>query len=108
MPTSNIAIIGDRDSISCFQAVGVDVFPAERPEEVKAVFKEVYTQKYAIIFVTEQMAVHVEEEIRERAWEPVPSVVLIPNNQGSLGLGLRVVRDVVKRAVGADIMKGNE
>ncbi|MFQ6093774.1 MAG: V-type ATP synthase subunit F [bacterium] len=105
MSTSNIAIIGDRDSISCFRAVGVDIFPAEGPEEVKAAFEQVYKQEYAIIFVTEQSAVHIEERLREIAWQPLPSAVLIPNNRGSLGLGQRVVRDVVKRAVGADIMK---
>ena len=105
MSTSNIAVIGDRDSISCFQAVGVDVYPAEQAEEVKSAFREVYKQGYAIIFVTEQAAMHIEEEIEETAWEPLPSVVLIPNNQGSFGLGKRIVREVVKRAVGADIMK---
>jgi V/A-type H+-transporting ATPase subunit F len=105
MSTSNIAIIGDEDSISCFYAVGVDVYPAERPDEVKAVFQKVSKQAYAIIFVTEQSARHIEAELQEIAWQPIPSVVLIPNHRGSLGLGQRVIRDVVKRAVGADIMK---
>lgn len=108
MPTSNIAIIGDRDSISCFRAVGVDIFPVGRADEVRALFQNALKQRYAIIFVTEQVAVHIEEDIRQTAWEPIPSVVLIPNNQGSLGLGQKVLREVVKRAVGADIMKENE
>ena len=108
MSTSNIAIVGDGDSISCFHAVGVDVYPADRPEEVRSVFKEVTKQAYAIIFVTEQSARHIKEEIEELAWQPVPSIVLIPNNRGSLGLGRKGVREVVKRAVGADIMKDEE
>ena len=108
MSTSNIAIIGDRDSIFCFRAVGVDVFPAERPEDVREVFAEVYKGGYAVIFITEQSAMHIEERLKEAAWEPLPSVMLIPNNQGSLGYGLETLRDVVKKAVGADIMKEDE
>lgn len=108
MSTSNIAIIGDRDSISCFHAVGVDVYPAEQPEEVRSVFQTVSKGDYAIVFVTEQSARHIEEELQEIAWQRLPSVVLIPNNRGSLGLGRKVVREVVKRAVGADIMKDEE
>jgi V/A-type H+-transporting ATPase subunit F len=105
MSTSNIAVVGDRDSIACFQAVGVDVFPAQQPDEVKAVFAAVAKQQYAIIFVTEEAARHIEQELQEIAWQPLPSVVLIPNNRGSLGMGRGLVRQVVKRAVGADIMK---
>lgn len=108
MSTSNIAIVGDRDSIFCFRAVGVDVFPVVKPDEVKAVFEEVSQRGYAVIFVTEQSAVHIEEKLAEAAWRPLPSVMLIPNNQGSLGLGVEGLREVVKRAVGADIMKEDE
>ena len=105
MSTSNIAIIGDRDSIFCFHAVGVDVFPAEKPEDVRAIFDDVYGGGYAIIFITEQSAVHIEEKLEEAAWRPLPSVILIPNNRGSLGTGLEALRNIVKKAVGADIMK---
>ena len=108
MSTSNVAIIGDRDSIFCFHAVGVDVFPAEKPDDVKTVFDQVSKGGYSVIFITEQSAVHIEEKLREAAWKPLPSVILIPNNQGSLGYGLETLRDVVKKAVGADIMKENE
>jgi V/A-type H+-transporting ATPase subunit F len=108
MSTSNIAIIGDRDSIFCFHAVGVDVFPAEKADDVKAVFDQVSEGGYAVIFITEQSAIHIEEKLREAAWRPLPSIILIPNNRGSLGYGLETLRNIVKKAVGADIMKKDE
>ncbi|UCE17428.1 MAG: V-type ATP synthase subunit F [Gemmatimonadota bacterium] len=108
MSTSNIAVIGDRDSIFCFHAVGVDVYPAEKADDVKAAFDQVYEGGYAVIFITEQSAIHIEERLREAAWRPLPSIVLIPNNRGSLGYGLETLRHVVRKAVGADIMQEDE
>ncbi len=108
MPTSNVAVLGDRDSILCFKAVGVDVFPAAGPEEAAKIFGELVRGEYAVIFVTEQLAVGLDEQIREVAYRPLPSVVLIPNSKGSLGHGSRHIRDVVKKAVGADIFAEGE
>ena len=84
------------------------MFPAENPEDVKTVFDRACREGYAVIFITEPSARHVEERLKEVAWRPLPSVVLIPNNRGSLGHGLEALRAVVRKAVGADIMKGNE
>ena len=48
-------------------------------------------------------------EIQEVAYRPLPSVVLIPNSKGALGHGSERIREVVKKAVSADILaKGEE
>lgn len=108
MSTSNIAVIGDRDSVLCFNAIGVDVFPVVDVEGAKRTFEDVYGGNYAVIFITEEFAAKIEDKLREVAWRPLPSVVLIPNNRGSLGLGLSKVRETVKKAVGADIFAESE
>jgi len=108
VPTSNVAVLGDRDSILCFKAVGVDVFPAAGPAEAVKIFGELVRGGYAVIFVTEQLAVGLDEQIREVAYRPLPSVVLIPNSKGALGYGSRHIREVVKKAVGADIFAEGE
>ncbi|MFY9563785.1 MAG: V-type ATP synthase subunit F, partial [Limnochordia bacterium] len=33
-----------------------------------------------------------------------PAVILIPSNQGSLGIGMRNLKKSVERAIGADIL----
>lgn len=103
MNTSNIAVIGDRDSVLCFKAVGVEVFPARNPGEAEKIFRRLLKEKYVVIFITEQLAKGLEEELEEVAYKPLPSVVLIPNNKGSLGLASARIRETVKKAVGADI-----
>jgi V/A-type H+-transporting ATPase subunit F len=104
VPTSNVAVIGDRDSILCFKAVGVDVFPVDDPAEAVKIFDRLVREDYAVIFIAERLAVELDEKIQEVAYRPLPSVVLIPDSKGTLGYGSRHIREVVKKAVGADIL----
>ena len=108
MPTSNVAVIGDRDSVLCFKAVGVDVYPAADPAEAAEIFGRLIRDEYAVIFITEPLAVELDEQIQEVAYRPLPSVVLIPNSKGALGHGSERIREVVKKAVGADIFAEGE
>lgn len=108
MNTSNIAIIGDKDSVLCFKAVGVSVFPTSDVEEATRIFRKLVRDNYAVIYVTEQLAAELDDEIQKVAFQPLPSVVLIPNSKGSLGFGARRIREVVKKAVGADILADSE
>jgi V/A-type H+-transporting ATPase subunit F len=108
VPMSKVAVLGDRDSILCFRAVGVDVFPTDDPAEAVKIFDRLVREEYAVIFITEPLAVGLEEQIREVAYRPLPSVVLIPDSTGTLGHGSRHIREVVRKAVGADILAQGE
>jgi V/A-type H+-transporting ATPase subunit F len=108
MSTSNIAVIGDRDSVLGFKALGVAVFlvSQSRPQEALEIIERLCHEKYVVIFITELIAQNIEAELSRYRYRTLPSVVLIPNSQGSIGLGRKMVRDTVKRAVGIDIFKG--
>lgn len=109
MSISDVAVIGDKDSILCFRAIGVLTFPVSDTTEARAVFRKLLQDGASVVFVTEQIAEGLMDLIDELARESLPSVVLIPNNQGSLGLGIKRIRQTVTRAVGADIFgKGEE
>jgi V/A-type H+-transporting ATPase subunit F len=103
--TSNIAVIGDRDSILCFQAVGLKTFPVLGPEEARGEMAQALKGDYAVIFITEGFASPLEDMIEEASNRPLPSIVLIPNNRGSLGIALGRMRDMIRKAVGADIFR---
>lgn len=105
MSTSNVAVIGDRDSVLCFRAIGVDVFPVRDAEEARPIFDRLRREGYAILFLTEPIAAEMGDRLEEVASEPLPSVILIPNNAGSLGLGVGKMRQVVRKAIGADIFE---
>ena len=108
LKTSNMAVIGDRDSILPFRAVGMKVMPVADAQEAAQAFDDLVNAKYVVIFITERVAVEIGERIEATALQILPSVVLIPDNRGSLGLATEKVRQTVSKAIGADIFRGGD
>ncbi|OQB14810.1 MAG: V-type sodium ATPase subunit G [Firmicutes bacterium ADurb.Bin193] len=103
-----IGIIGDRESVLCFKAVGFDVSDTTEYEEARLALENFASKNYAIIYVTEQIAKMLESEIEMYKESPTPAIIVIPNNRGSDGMGMRAIIKSVERAVGADILFKDE
>ena len=101
-----IGVIGDRESVLGFQAVGLDVFPAGDAEEAKKTLKRLAKEDFAIIYITEQFYQCMMKEVEEYTDSRLPAVIPIPGKDGSLGIGMTSVKKSVERAVGADILFG--
>ena len=100
-----IAIVGDRDSILGFMALGFSVHEVTDPENAaKKLHALVKSGEYAVIFLTENYAMQLEEELSRYKDLPLPAIVSIPGQGGSLGYGMNNIRSAVERAVGADIL----
>ena len=99
-----IAVVGDKDSILAFKAIGVDVFPVIEADEARRAVDNCAKNNYAVIFVTEQIAEKIEETISRYNDKILPAVILIPSNQGSLNIGLKRISDSVEKAVGVNIL----
>ncbi|ETA79841.1 V-type ATP synthase subunit F [Youngiibacter fragilis] len=99
-----IGVVGDKDSILAFKALGVDVYPVLDKDEARKAVDTLAARKYGIIFITEQMAELIPETVERYNKEIVPAVILIPSNQGSLSIGLRRINENVEKAVGSNIL----
>lgn len=99
-----IGVIGDKDSILPFKALGIDVFPVVGDEETRKTLDTLAMKKYGVVFITEQSAVLIPESIERYNKEIVPAVILIPSNQGSLSIGLDRINENVEKAVGSNIL----
>ena len=99
-----IAVLGDAQSVQGFAALGLQVFPAETAEEARPVLHRLAREDTAIIYITEQLAAELTEELNRYRSAAVPAIILIPGKEGSLGLGMSQVKNTVERAVGADII----
>lgn len=106
MYMSKIGVIGDRDSILGFKTLGLDVFPVTESEQAARLIHRLAKEGYAVLFVTETTAKDLEETIERYKAVPYPAIILIPNNQGTIGLGIQGVKDSVEKAIGADILFG--
>ena len=101
-----IAVIGDRESVMGFRALGLDVFPAEK-EQAKEVFSAVVRAEspaYAIIYITEELLRPLRSEINALKDELIPAVIPIPSKDGTLNLGMDALNSAVERAVGSNIL----
>ncbi len=58
------------------------------------------------MFVTEALAQDIKETIERYSAQPFPIITLIPNNAGSMGLGMKEIKASVEKAVGVDILFG--
>jgi len=99
-----IGVVGDKDSVLAFKAIGIDVYPVIEPTEAQKTIDRMAMDKYAVIFVTEQVAVNIEETIERYNRQTLPAVILIPSNQGSLNIGMQRIKDNVEKAVGVNIL----
>jgi len=105
----SIAVMGDRDSIYGFAALGLETFPfyGDKQEAVK-LLRRLCDGKYAIIYITEALAELIEDEINAIREEPLPAVILIPGVSGNTGKGMQSVKISVEQAVGSDIIFNGE
>jgi V/A-type H+-transporting ATPase subunit F len=104
MPDSKVMVIGDRDSVLGFGALGVKVkTPPPDAEEVRRAIGEALTEEVAILFITERLAQEVPDMIKDLSRRALPSVVVIPDASGSKGMGLKKLDEIIIRAVGSTI-----
>lgn len=105
---TKIAVIGGPETVMGFKALGLDVFPVREADEARRTLKELtraeQTDEYAIIYLEENLARDLQEEIARFKDRPSPAVILIPGKDGPLGLGESALHAAVERAVGSDIL----
>ncbi|MGQ9603355.1 MAG: V-type ATP synthase subunit F [bacterium] len=101
-----LAIVGERATIVAFEGLGLSAFPVDNVDEARRIVASLIRKKqYAIVFVTEDIGKHIEDVIAESLREPEPSVVLVPSSSGSQQIGLKKLSQVLKRALGRDILR---
>ena len=95
-----IAVMGDRDSIYGFAALGLDTYPVTDPIEAARKLRGLAEQEYAVVYITEALAETLEAEIDRYREQMLPAIILIPGASGNTGKGVAAVKksvDVYKR-----------
>lgn len=99
-----VAVIGDKDSVLCFKALGVDVYTAVDGEGARKLIDELAQKNTGVIFITEDFAQKIQSTIDKYREKMTPAIILIPSNKGSLGIGMADINKSVEKAVGANIL----
>lgn len=104
MAAYQIAVLGDKDSVLGFKALGLDTYPVESVEQARITLHRIARENYAVIYLTETLAVDMEADIARYKDDLTPAIILIPGKEGAMGIGMSNIKKAVERAVGADIM----
>lgn len=99
-----IAVLGDRDSIYGFAALGLDIFPVSDSETGARTLRNLAERDYAVIYITEALAKELETELEHYREAPLPAIIPIPGVRGNTGMGISMVKKSVEQAVGSDII----
>ncbi len=102
--TYEIAVVGDRESIMGFRAIGLSVYPVFNANEARAEIHRLAETDCAVIFLTETLAKDLPDVIQRYRSVLKPAIILIPGKEGSFGIGKDTMQSVIERAVGADII----
>ena len=51
-----IAVVGDKESILGFSAIGMDMYPAYEENDIKQIIPKLIEEDYAIIYITENVS----------------------------------------------------
>lgn len=113
----SIAIIGSREAILGFRALGVETATVKNVKEAteklfelkktKQIVDDQETEiaKFAIIFITEDLAQQISrDDYKKLSIGALPAIIPIPSHKGATGFGLTKLRRIVEQAVGSDIM----
>jgi V/A-type H+-transporting ATPase subunit F len=103
-----IAVMGDRDSIYGFAAVGLDIYPVDDAAHVARQVRGLVEREYAIIYMTEALFNRAGADLDVFNEQPLPAIIPIPGVSGNTGLGIARVKKSVEKAVGSDIIFGGE
>jgi len=101
-----IAVIGGRETVMGFKALGLEACPAAGVDEAREILRRLTkdSEEYAIIYIEENLASELQSEINKYKDSPTPAIILIPGREGSTGMGLSALRAAVERAVGTNIL----
>lgn len=101
---SNIAIIGEKNIIIGFNLLGFKLFPAIDASEAKNALQKCVSSDYNIVFITDDIAKLIFEEIEKYQRMSTVSICILPNRIQDSELSMELLRKNVEKAVGTDIL----
>lgn len=100
MPSA--AIIGDKESLAGFTALGVDGYPAHTRAETETALEKAQRAGCALILLTEAAALHVRARIEALRQKEGPLICILPD-EAKPGQADRALETVLRQAAGAGL-----
>jgi V/A-type H+-transporting ATPase subunit F len=99
-----VGIIGDRESILGFGALGLTLGEATDADSAEQILSQWADESYAVIFMTEELAESMGSRLAEWRLRYLPAVTVIPSARREAWLGKHELRTAIRRATGIDMI----
>ncbi len=104
MTGGKVAVIGEKQVVTAFKAIGFDTFYASTSQATTDIVRRlVKDNAYAVIFITEDVAKGMDETLAILKSRSYPIVVPLPALESN-GYGMECIKKDVERAIGIDIL----
>jgi vacuolar-type H+-ATPase subunit F/Vma7 len=103
---NNIAVIGDRDFISGFGALGCALYPVDEKTDLPGLWAEVVEANFLCIFILESYALKIRDLIAQYREESRPLIIPLADFRRDLSLSDELLSSLTIKAVGKDIIQG--
>ena len=100
-----IAVVGDKDSIYGFAALGMDVYPTVDEAEAEQTIKRLAKNDFGIIFITEELADKLRGLLDDYRFTATPAIIQIPGVKGNSGSAQKELGRTVEKAIGSNILE---
>ena len=110
----DIAIVGPKDVVLGFKAIGVRTHFTENAEATLETLQKLKEEtlegselcRYAIIFILESDAKAIPaDEYKKITADALPAIIALPGPEGSTGFGMERLGSIVEKAIGSNILK---
>lgn len=107
MEKENIAVIGKKDSILAFRAVGCDIYGVGSAQKARSALNKAISL-YKVILITDDYAPFVEDIIKDTYIAAYPVVLVIPSGTEKSDYALKKISNSVEQALGVNILMNEE
>jgi V/A-type H+/Na+-transporting ATPase subunit F len=100
-PQGRVGVVGRSDVVAPFRAAGFAVFPVDPGADASAKVEALVAAGLSVVFYTEDLSPHLVGLIGRYSRSATPCLVMLP--MGAEQRGFERLREIVRRAVGADV-----
>lgn len=101
------AAVGSHSSVVLFSAAGIRTVSAETVKDAEKAVNTLAKEGYSIIFLTENYAEALENELKRFRANAYPVILPVPDKSGPNGYGMGKIKDNMEKAIGTDIFDKN-
>lgn len=99
----HIAIIGKEDIIIGFRLMGIDISPVNNIDKAKSILEDLVSKEYNLIFITEDMAVHLSERIKQIQEETNVCISILPVPGVRTDITGDILKSSIRKALGTEV-----